>query len=174
MKLPSLQHETSLVWSGDPALDPPVRMDGEADETWGQRTNEWNERLIRARQTGQWNGLLKSGSKPTLFNVGYVPKKVWSKFEDQVRGSDVGVVEAMVIAFQLGLRSVSELDGLDGKPFKVTLRHVDGYGQCAADDVLNLLDVYYRARKGEVPDVSDPVLEMGSAVISRQRGVDPL
>lgn len=174
MKLPSLQHETSLVWSGDPALDSPVRNDGESDEAWETRAKEWGEKLARARKSGQWDALLKPGAKATTFNVGYVPKKAWSKFEDRVRGDDVGVAEAMVTAFQLALRSVGEIDGLDGKPFKVTLRTDGDYGQIASEDILNLLDMYYRARKEQVADVADPVLEMGSAIISRQRGVDPL
>lgn len=174
MKLPSLQHETSLVWSGDPALDSPVKRDGESKEDWESRLKDWDEKLQRARKTGQWDGLLKAGQKATLFNVGYVPKKPWSKFEDEVRSDAIGVGEAMVLAFQLAIRSATELEGKDGKPFKVTHKHDSAYGEVAREDILDLLDAYYRARKADVPDVSDPVMELGAAVIARQRGVDPL
>lgn len=174
MKLPSLQFETDFVWSGDPALDSPTRLDGESDEAWSARSKEWSDRLVRARQTGQWDGLMKPGGKVTRFSVGYVPRKAWARFEDKVRTDEIGIAEAMVLAFQMAVRSVAELEGFDGKAFKVSLRHDEEFGQIATDDILNLLDAYYRVRKEQVPDVADPVLEMGAAVIARQRGVDPL
>lgn len=174
MKLPSLTQETSWAWSGDPALDAPVRKTGEAKKAWDARVTEWQRRLDVARQTGQWDGLLKPGATLTLFTVGYVPKLVFTRFEDEHRNGVLGVAEAMATAVQLGLRSVSNLDDFDGKAFKVEQRHHEKWGAIADAAVLDLLDAYYRHAKQADSTVADPVYELGAFIISRQRGVPPL
>lgn len=174
MKLPSLTHETSWVWSGDPSLDAPVRKTGEKDKAWKDRLAEWHRRLDVARQTGAWDGVVKAGGKLTTFTVGFVPRMVWSRFEDLVRDNKVGLAEAMALAVRLGLRSVAELHDFEGQPFVVSMAHTDRFGECAKEDVLDLLDAYWRVAKESSPDVADPVLELGSFIVSRQRGVPPL
>jgi hypothetical protein len=160
------------VWSQDPALDAPP-----ADAPENVRA-EWERRLDVARDTAQWEPLIKAGSKVTKFTLRIVPELLWRKLMDSL--GDVGARHANATAVRLALVDVSDLDGFDNKPFKVEQKHLEGYGQAATTDILDLLAAYLRAVRegtGEAPgrpDATDPIDEMASAIARRQTGIRPL
>lgn len=169
MKLPSLTQSSTWVWSEDPALDAPA-----LDATEDVR-KEWARKLDVARDTGQWDGLVKAGHKLTKFTLRIVPALLWRKLIDSM-GGELGVREANSLAVRLALTAVSDLDGFDGRPFVVDqhLKHLDGYGKVAGPDVLDLLDAYLRHAREENPDARDPIDEMADAIARRQSGIRPL
>lgn len=171
MKLPSLTRESTWVWSEDPALDAP------APDAAEDVRKEWARRLETARDTGQWDGLVKAGHKLTKFTLRIVPALLWRKLIDSM-GGELGVREANSLAVRLALTAVSDLDGFDGRPYVIdqnqNMKHLDGYGKVASPDVLDLLDAYLRAARETNPDAKDPIDEMADAIARRQSGIRPL
>ena len=170
MKLPSLQRESSFVWSEDPALDAP------ALDATDEAKAEWKRRMGVARDTGQWSGLVKAGRKLTLFNVRLIPENLWRSLVDEIAAESMGVRAGNALVVRLALRSASELDGFDGKPYTVDLKHAEKWGQIATEDAIDLLAAYYREQVRQNPDreVVNPIDEMANFIARRQGGLRPL
>jgi hypothetical protein len=175
VKLPSLTRETSWVWSEDPALDAPPRPKDDADKDSPEVAawKEWERRMQTARDTGQWDGLVKAGQKLAAFNLRIVPTVAWAKLRDST-GEDMGINSAFVLAVRLALMSVANLEDFEGKPHKVEHRHEDGYGRIATEATIDLLDAYTRAVRVDNPKASDLIVEMGAYILERQSGIRPL
>ncbi len=106
IKSPSIQHEFSLVWSGDPALSLPEKTDENAEE----RT-----RIIEAAQaTGVWP--IAEGQQPTLFH-----------FKDPSR-TDLGWWDGERTFSAKLQRPLSSIEASD-LILRLTLRGVDNFGK---------------------------------------------
>lgn len=98
-RAPSLQHEYTLVFSGDPALDLPV------DEA------ERETALRVARETGNWEPILKQGQIPTLFHVRQLTQSSARWLGGEIRRRRLEPGEISVLALRLALRRVDNFDG---------------------------------------------------------------
>lgn len=131
---PSLTREYTWIWGKDPALDAP------SDKAPKKARDEWAERLRVARETCQYEGLIKPGQTPTRFTVRHIPGSQWRALVDGFQGGRFGGAIAAALTVRLGLRSISNLSTEDGD-VKVTHGEIEsGLGEGAKQDVIDLLD----------------------------------
>jgi hypothetical protein len=120
----------------------------------------WSERLRIARETGNpeaWQGLLKPGSKPTIFRMQQVPGIAWRKIVGRI--PDVGTPEAAALCFRAAIR------GFDGYEFKLEWATDKDVGErLATVAVVNALDKIH-------PGI---VSELGNLVYYRMSNPSPL
>jgi hypothetical protein len=174
---PSLARDVRLVWSGDTALDAPVRRDSaarlpdeseddhkEREEAWGKVLRAWWDRLRIARETGDWEPLLKPGEQPTWFVMRWIPGDLWRQVP-RVTG-EMALPEQLALVVRLGLV------GIENAPpgFKVELaQHVDvnglktGLGKVAVPELISKLDLVD----------TGIVTELGAVIADRQNGGPP-
>lgn len=183
MKLPSLQRECSWVWSEDPALDGPDYADAPkknasdaAKKAWAARLKEWVRKLDVARDTGNYAPVTKAGQALTLFDVRILPADVWDALRDLVTTRQMGQHEGNALVVRAALRSVQNLDGPDGKPIVVELRHDGRWGQIASPEIIEVMATARRWLQEQNPtrEIVDPVGELADFIIRRQGGVRPL
>lgn len=99
IKVPSLQSEYSLIFSGDPALSLP----DDAEE---------RSRVLRiAQQTGNWTAHVIPGQVPTVFHFRNLEHTdiAWLDGEQQnssEHNRPLGTIEYLTLAVRLALRSV--------------------------------------------------------------------
>lgn len=154
----SLTRESTWIWSQDPALDaPPDHAPEEAREAWAQR-------LKVARDTSQWDGLIKAGEKPTRFNVRIIPGTQWRALLDAFAAGKIGPSSIAAMSVRLALRSVSDLLDAEGRAVAVEFSELSGYGPCAKQKVVDLIDSYSAAI----------VLELADYIAERQNQPGPL
>lgn len=158
IKPPSLTRETTWIYSGDPALDaPPENAPKKAAQAWA-------DRLKVARQTGQWDGLLKAGQKPTLFTVRIIPGTPWRALMDSYHSGKRGPAELSALVARLALVGVMHLQDADGNDVDVKFTDVAGLGSIADQKVVDVLDGYS-------PDI---IGELSQFVMERQTAPGPL
>ena len=124
IKPPSIQNEYTLIYSGDPALNLPESAD------------EREHALSQARQTGQWQALIREGEQPTLFHFGQITRtqRDWLIGEMQRRQLCATELDALIV--RVALRRI---DGLG--PHKVTRSKSAAAGFHLADeDTINMLE----------------------------------
>lgn len=152
---PSLQKEYALVFSGDPALALPT------DEK--ERANV----LRVARETGQWDGLLKVGERPTLFRMRQLPGSTRTWLGCHSTRKKLLDHEVCELALRLALRAVDNFGAftLSFHTFEdqalATVDIIDAI--CAIGDPIGQPDLGRQA-----------VAELGGLVIKRTaEGVPP-
>ncbi len=145
IKPPSAIAEYSLVYSGDSALNLP------ADE------KEAAEALQRARETNQWQSLIKEGEMPTLFHVRPLFGSLHTWFIGECNRRNYVQKEAVEFALRLALQRVDNFG-----PFKVTHTTDDGHKLATIETI----DAIYSA-----PDGRAIVEELGLLVMIRAQGL---
>jgi hypothetical protein len=150
---PSLQKTFDLVWSGDPALNAPVRGDADSDAAWEATSAEWRERLRTARELGEWGDLIRPGQVPTRFTVKPVPGTINRLLQDDVAAGRLGHNELFAWMVRVTLVSIADM----GVPFKIENERHERYGRVAKDALIDFLD-----------DINPTiVIEIGATVASR-------
>ena len=99
IKAPSIQHEYTLVWSGDPALSLPE------DPTERARV------LDDVRLRGDWPSITVEGQQPTLFHFKDLTRAEFGWWDGERSnsarlGRPLGALEASDLVLRLALRSV--------------------------------------------------------------------
>lgn len=141
IKAPSVASEYSLVYSGDPALDLP--------EDPAER-----ERVLEvARDTGNWQSLIRAGEMPTLFHVRPLYGTLWDWFVGEVNRRSLVQVESAAFALRLALRRVENFGS-----YKVSHSKVDGQSMATTE----IIDAIYTEAGGEGRQI---VEEIGALVI---------
>jgi hypothetical protein len=167
----SLQSSYSLVWSRDPALslewyeDSPTLTDEQNAEARAKVDKE-RERLLRvARQTGNWQPLLKPGEAPTAFTFRQLGHNDLAWVQGEADRSRLGQLEINDVFFLLAIESISNFGTVEVKRHK---------GQKLAN--AKVLDELSAALNGVTPDgCALLVAEFVDHIIGRARGaVDPL
>lgn len=154
----SLTKETTWIWSQDPALDtPPADAPDEARDVW-------IDRLRIARATNQWDGLIKAGEKPTRFSVRIIPGTYWRALLDSFAVGKYGPSSIAAMSVRLALRSVSDLIDAEGRPVNVEFSDISGFGPCAKQAVVDVLDSFSPAI----------VIELADFIAERQNQPGPL
>jgi len=144
IKAPSIQHEYTLVWSGDPALSLPE----DAEEA---------ARVLRlARETGDWSPLIIEGQQPTLFHL-KDPTRTELAWWDGERSHSallerpLSALEASDLILRIALRSVDNF----GK-HKVSRKQY-GAMWLADDAIINAINA--EAGPGPLVEFASIVLE---------------
>lgn len=173
---PSNAQSYSLVYSRDPALDWPVRVepsDEEGDKAWKARLADWHQKLSVARSTGDWSPLLKPGQKPTIFHFRQVPGDVWGALQRVMDGLShlercALMIRAALVRFEDGFpdHKIERAEHVDtnGKP--------TGIGQIVTVATTNLLDAI--ESPAHLIDRGDIILEVGFLAWKRRKSLDPL
>jgi hypothetical protein len=140
---PSLVHDYSLVFSGDPALDAPDERASEPE------VREWQEKLARARETGQWDSLLKPGQEPTRFVMrqltGSQRRELMDLLEDSSRGGGMGKT---AILFRAAVKRVDNLGATEVKHHRDPETGLSF--KIATPEIVNVLDDISMAIVGEL------------------------
>ena len=150
IKAPSLITESSLIYSGDPALNLP---DDPAER----------ERVLElARETGNWRDIVLPGETPTIFHVRPLYGALWDWFAGEVNRRGLVQVEIAAFALRLALRKV---EGFGSS--KVEFTRVDGHQMATTE----ILDAIYREGGGEGRTI---VEELGGFVfVKASQGLRP-
>lgn len=155
---PSLQGRFSLVYSGDPALQPrPEDLpEGAQSADVAERDEaqkKWDHDLTVARERGEWGPLVKPGDRPTTFLLelprGAERRKLLDLFN--VSWAAGHHVTAMCVMFRGACREVTNLPGVD-----IRLVREDGIDLVDSETVARL-------------DAIDPAIvnELGSVAYRR-------
>jgi hypothetical protein len=139
---PSNQTSYDEFWSGDPAFVQP------ADP----------EKFKRARETGDWAGVLLEGSQPTKFVMQPLRGSQHRWIADQVAAGAIGAAQAHQLAFRCALQEVANFGDV---AVKRTMH--DKLGQIATSEIPDLLDAITTAI----------VSEIGDRVFARAQGLSP-
>lgn len=119
LKLASLQHEYSLVFSEDPALDlpeiPNLAEDAPAEDVKRRATLalEREHKLKVARETGRWSEIVRAGTEPTIFSVAPITGSALTWLQGESRRRKLGNEEGTELAVRLALRKVVNLGALE-------------------------------------------------------------
>lgn len=143
IKPPSLVREYTWIWSKDPALDAPP------DDAPAEAKADWDRRVDQARDTGQWDGLIKAGQVPTKFTLRNVPGTQWRAALDALSNGRIGAASLDAIAARLAIRGVTNLDEDNGK-VEIKFKDFPGIGSIADEKIINLLDGYDMAIVAEL------------------------
>ena len=121
IKLPSLQHSYSLVWSRDPALslewyeDSPDLAPEQNAEARAKVDNE-RARLLRvAQQTGNWQAITKPGEQPTAFTFRQIDERDVARIHGDAEREQLGELEIQHVFFLTAIESISNLPGVEVK-----------------------------------------------------------
>ncbi len=145
---PSLQHDYDLISASDEAVNAPPP---DADETVKAA---FAEKIDRARETGDWTGLLIEGKSPTKFVCRLVPQSVMRRIADRSNASAdsrLGTLEMLGLVLRLSVKEVVNLPG-----YKVRLVNDADWGAIAHAELLDNLP----------PDI---VNEIGLAAFQRSQ-----
>jgi hypothetical protein len=176
LRLPSVQFEYTLVFSGDPALNLPEVPDlaeDEADPAALAKHKELfaeRERLLRvARETGNWGPLLHAGAEPTMFQMKPIHGMALVYLSGEAARGQLVQAETVALAFRLALMRV---DNLGAFQVKRDAKAANGLGLVTAATMEKLYDIGL--------DIGNPNLgrsvvgELGQIVLSRAlEGVSP-
>jgi hypothetical protein len=150
IKPPSLSAEQTLIYSGDPALNLP------------EDPAERDRVLDLARETGQWQSILKEGEPPTLFHCRPLYGTLWDWLLGEINRRNLVQVEAAALALGLALLRVENFG-----QYKVSHRTVDGQSMATTE----IIDAIYREAGGSGRAV---VEELGGQLIAQGlRGLRP-
>ncbi len=152
---PSMVRDYDLVWSKDPALDAPVREPDESDDAWAEREAAWEKRLTVARETGQWDGVLKVGQKPTIFRCRRLSTVHWRRI--QADWLSDGPVETVLTALRLAIQGIENFGSIKIERERGHERYGDAL---LASHVVDMLR-----------DIDGLIDELGLAVIQRETTV---
>ena len=152
---PSLQHEYTLVFSGDPALMLP---DDEKERA---------AKLRAARETGRWAELCKPGEQPTLFTIRPIEGPLLTWLHGYSSRARLSNDEGMELALRVALKGVENLGA-----FEITHSKIEGRVVVSEDTMAAL---YAIGR-----ELGDPmlgrrvVIELGTLVLDRaMEGIPP-
>lgn len=169
IKAPSLLSSYSLVWSGDPALALPVFVaDPEKDEAANledaKAVHEERERMLRvARQTGQWQPLIRPGERPTVFTFRNLNWEDREWLSGEIRRRELAPLEVASRSFRLALVKIENLGSV-----QVGREEFDGRDM-ATTEVLNVL------HEALGDDAASLVHEFAAHITDRaRRQLDPL
>jgi hypothetical protein len=172
---PSSAFDYTLIFSGDPALEQPVRVEPEdaaGNAAWDARLKEWQHALGVARATGDWTPLLKAGQEPTRFVLRQVPGDVWGALQRLFSG--LSLIEQRTLMLRAALVRIEH--GPDHKLKFEEHRDVrgnpTGLGQVLTVATTNLLDAIESPAHGIKR--GDVVAELGWLAFARRQGLDLL
>lgn len=121
---PSNQQTYDEFWSGDPAF---VRGSGA----------EYEKKIERARETGDWSELLIQGLVPTKFVMRQVPGEIKRRILDRFTAGKLGNFELDALLLRV---AVVDVVGLGD--FKLRFTMDEDWGRIATNDLPNLLDEF--------------------------------
>jgi hypothetical protein len=176
LRLPSVQFEYTLVFSGDPALNLPEVPDlaeEEADPAVLAKHKELateRGRLLRvARETGNWGALLHAGAEPTMFQMRPIHGMALVYLSGEATRGQFVKAETVALAFRLALMRIDNLGGLQ---VKRDAKAANGLGLVTAATMEKIYDIGL--------DLGTPqlgrsvVAELGEIVLERAlEGVSP-
>lgn len=144
IKPPSLQSESSLIYSGDPALNLPEDPDERA-------------RVLQvARETNKWADLLIAGETPTTFNVRPLTGSQFDWWCGEVRRRSLSDAEAAALALRFALHSVTGF----GSFGTLKRERIDGHSFATVE----IIDALYASTDGHGRSI---VLELGGVIVER-------
>jgi hypothetical protein len=145
IKPPSLIREYTWIWSRDPALNapdpsdkPPAGSPPDVLKAWDERLADWDRRMEQARDTGQYDGVLKPGERPTRFTIRSIPADLWMYLGGLVSDGSIKRPEWPIWVARLAIRGVHDL--APGEAVDVKLAPDPEFprlGQIASADVIN-------------------------------------
>lgn len=141
-----------LVWSRDPALELP------ADD------EERRKALSQARETGDWEPLIKPGEKPTLFKCRHLDRDVlweWDQYRDKNGNDKSATLKGWSLLVRAALEDVHNFGGV-----KLPKRVKDHETQLMVVPATFLTNF-----SGDIVDVL--VLELGMAILEREHATAP-
>lgn len=141
IKAPSLVAEHTLIFSGDPALNLP------------EDPAEAASALEQARETNQWQALIREGESPTLFHVRPLYGTLWDWLAGEVNRRQLSQAEQWPFALRLALRRVENFGS-----YKVSHTKIDGHSMATTE----IIDAIYTEGGGAGRQI---VEELGSLVI---------
>lgn len=155
LRPPSLQHEYTLIFSGDPALVLP--------EDPEERANA----LRVARETGKWDALIQAGQQPTMFHVRPLPQSTFRWLIGEATRRNLQGFEMTILALRLALRRIDNFGTHSGK---VQLEKNDEQ-QLAKIDVI---DALFNVDPDDVDVGRRVVDELGTEILRRAGdGISP-
>lgn len=173
LKLASLQHEYSLVFSEDPALDLPVVPEVAKDATEEDQkrvetvAKERESKLRVARETGRWSEICRPGMEPTLFQVAPIAGSALTWLQGESRRRGLSNEEGIELALRLALRGVLNL----GK-FEVRTDFEGGHKLATKETLDALYAIGHDA--GDASLGRRIVVELGVLVLNRaMAGISP-
>ena len=172
--VPSLQRPYTLCSSLDPALDLPEVPDLTGDAkpedvaTRDALLKERRHALKVAQDTGDWNAIVKSGEKPTMFHMRPIHGATLTWLLGEVNRKTLTDDEGYELAFRL---AVKEIENFNGK--KLEFVRDDGHVMADPKSLAPLYDIGRDAGQPQLGRVI--VLEIGMLAYTRAvQGVSPL
>lgn len=168
IKLPSLRDDYSVIFSGDPALDlpaVPTLADDASDEQKAdaKKIADERERLLKvARETGQWDSLIKPGEKPTVFQMRHLSGSARDYLDGEVARKQLAPGEFASLVFRLAIKRIDNLGDI-----AVKHERMSGFS-IASIDVIDRIRAF--------PGIGDSIVaEVGGVVAMRTyQPLDPL
>ncbi len=164
----------TLVFSGDPSLDLPTFTPcGSCSSTpcadcapKADEVSKERERMLTlARETGNWEPIVKEGEVPTVFHFRPLTGTAYQWWAGQTSRNQLIGVESASLALRLGITDVKNFGKHEVKRFR------NDDGQELANT--KIIDAIY-AEAGATVGV-DIVVELGTIVVDRARaGISPL
>ena len=158
---PSVQKDYSFIYSGDPALDLPAipdEVEGEDPEARKLAVEkaiaDREAVLARARETGQWQALVRAGETPTIFTL-HPLGTAYDWWCGEVKRRSLCDSEAALLVVRLALRQVDNFG-------KYKVEPTSQGGQALAKN--EVIDAIY-AEAGDAGRLI--ILELANHVIER-------
>lgn len=161
---PSIQREYSEFWPGDEAfIQPPEAPADDADDAakkvHAEAIAQYERKIERARETGNWNEILVPGGQPTIFTLRPIPGQAQRTLAARVLSGEVDqVFTAPRIAFQAAIVKI-ENPSIEVKP-EADREIVKAYGRIASVSVTDALD---RINARIVSDLGELVFSRGTS-----------
>lgn len=151
IKPPSLQHEYSFCYSGDPALDWPFAPEGDAEAEAAR-----SAAIVRARETGSYP--IRPGCSPIVYTIRPLTGSLLNRWIGELNRQRLVKAEGDALAVRFALRDVVA----PGRR-KVTMIDEDGVSLASIDD----LDAIYASTDGRavVGELAEHVIERATATI---------
>lgn len=179
IKPPSLQSTYTLVWSHDPALLLPEHVDDPAlsekqNAEAKDKADKERARLLRiARQTGDWQAIVKPNEAPTFFSFGHLSHNEMSWIEGEASRRSLGGLEVANLIFLVALRSIENFG--DVKVERRRVAQIEGTKEHVWSASPTILDKLHAALSTIEDGVQHLIGEFNAEILKRARGqVDPL
>lgn len=156
---PSNQKQHSAFYTGDPAI---IQLPDEASE---EQVKDRDERIDRARESGEWRDVISEGEAPTEFVFRPLPAKIAGELialVEESRGRPRDLFAVFTLAFCAALIDVKHLADAG----KIDFVNHATYGRIATTAFLD--------RAGCSGELGAAIItELGSYVLSRARAANP-
>lgn len=162
-----------LISIYDDAIAPPVkpeRVDGESDDAFAARCRDaadtYDRRLLAARQTADWTGILIAGREPTRWRVRMIPGPRFLAWERHT--ADLSDVERCALLLRMAIVDVA--NWIPGFKIGAPVEHTDdrgaptGLGPMAPASVI---DSIFAACEGDAARLL--LIDLGTQILHHRR-----